>query len=267
MLDGNSTLNKRIWTAGLLVVIFFFNVFVAQLSRGAHYDNPDVQTGGQYDGTSFGFHRKLNLKWFPNDARQWEQFDNSILLTDLSQVEPREALTTQKRAKEKWKVLEYATDRFSGKALSVYFENEAPAVSLPIDVKGPHAVYLGVCTVSGGLAVSRQSAIKAKLGSRKVYRHIANQIKMIQPRRDVIQEIFLTVEDFQSPDTVDIAQMPDLPGTVNYVRLVPVAPEEYAAWNEDLANEEFRTSILTFDGHSWIWPYHPRTVEDLEVLL
>lgn len=264
MLDGNSTLNKRIWTAGLLVVIFFFNVFVAQLSRGAHYDNPDVQTGGQYDGTSFGFHRKLNLKWFPNDARQWEQFDNSILLTDLSQVEPREALTTQKRAKEKWKVLEYATDRFSGKALSVYFENEAPAVSLSIDVKGPHAVYLGVCTVSGGLAVSRQSAIKAKLGSRKVYRHIANQIKMIQPRRDVIQEIFLTVEDFQSPDTVDIAQMPDLPGTVNYVRLVPVAPEEYAAWNEDLANEEFRTSILTFDGHSWIWPYHPRTVEDLE---
>ena len=215
-------------------------------------------------GSSFGFHRKLNAQWFPNDARQWEQFDNSILLTDLSQVEPQEVLTTQKRAKEKWKVLEYATDGFSGKALSVYFENKAPVVHLPINITGPHAVYLGVCTVSGGLFTPQNSAIKAKLGSQRVFRHMSNKMKMVEPRRDVIQEIFLTVADFQSPDTIDIAQMPDLPGTVNYVRLVPVAPVEYAAWNEDLANEEFRTSILTFDGHTWIWPYKPRTAEDLE---
>lgn len=215
-------------------------------------------------GSSFGFKRKMDPRWFPNDARQWEGFDESILLTDLSRVEPQDALTTGRRVKDKWKVLDYATEEFSGKALSVYFENEAPPVSLPIDVKGPYAVYLGVCTVSGGLSVPRQSAIKVKLGSRKVYRHMANQMKMIEPRRDVIQEIFLAVEDFQSPDMVDIAQMPDLPGTVNYVRLVPLSLVEYSAWKEDLANEEFRTSILTFDGHSWIWPYKPRTAEDLE---
>jgi hypothetical protein len=47
------------------------------------------------------------------------------------------------------------------------------------------------------------------------------------------------------------------------VKLVPLTPEEVAAWQQPRADDGTRTAIATFDGHSWIWPYRPRTAEHL----
>ncbi len=232
-----------------------------------HYDivYDGVSMGGKPQATArFGFDRPLNFKLFPTDARQWQKYNESVMITDLSKVEPASALTTGKRQFGKWKVVDYATEEFSGKALSVYPKNEAPVVKLPLNVTGWYAVYIGVNTVSGGLDRAQPNGVKAKLSSEKVFRHMANNMKLIAPRRDVLQEEFLTVANLKPGEGVDFGSQPWLPGTLMYVRLVPITEPELAAWNKDLAKKEFRTAIVTFDGHSWIWPYRPRTAEDLE---
>jgi hypothetical protein len=51
--------------------------------------------------------------------------------------------------------------------------------------------------------------------------------------------------------------------TVMYVRLVPLTTAEHQAWEKESSPSEFRTAIATNDGHSWIWPYLPKSGADL----
>ena len=92
---------------------------------------------------------------------------------------------------------------------------------------------------------------------------MANNLALLPDRRDVIQEQFLTVAKLDG-QSLDITQQSALPATVCYVKLVPLTAEESAAWLVAReAKRATRTSIATFDGHSWIWPYKPQTADDL----
>ncbi|MDQ3625419.1 MAG: hypothetical protein M3463_23575 [Verrucomicrobiota bacterium] len=218
---------------------------------------------GKGDAKKFGFERPLNLQWLPNDARQWARYDRSILVTDLRQATPASALTQGKREKGKWKVLPFETADFKGYALSIYGRTEPAPVRLPLTVSGWHAVYVGVCTVSGGLDAPQPNGLRAKLARASVYRRIANNLMLLPSRRDTIQEHFLTVAKLDPGESIDFAPMPYAPATVTHVRLVPISEPERAAWEKENSDPAFRSAIATFDGHSWIWPYRPRTREDL----
>lgn len=211
----------------------------------------------------FGFARQFDPRWFPDDARQWSGYDESVLMTDLRQVEPAMALTTGRRQKGKWKVIPFATVNFQGHALSIYRATEPAPVRLALERTGWHAVYVGLSTVSGGLHIVQASGVRAKLGSAAVHRRMSPNLDLLEPRRDVIREQFLAVADLKPGETVEFAQLPGKPATVAYVRLVPLTEAERLAWAQEMGREETRTAVATFDGHSWIWPYRPRAAADL----
>jgi len=214
--------------------------------------------------TGFAFERAFNPHWFPDDARQWSAYDQSVLITDFSRAEPVSALTTGKRQKGKWKVVPFETAGFAGNALSIYQHTRPVPVIIKLGRTGWHAVYVGLSTVSGGINLAQPSGVRCKLGSSGVYRRIANNLKLLEPRRDVIQEQFLTVANLGSDETAEFAQLSSLPATVAYLRLVPLGESERLAWERDSLGTDRRTSAATFDGHSWIWPHEPRRAEDLE---
>ncbi|MBL9117208.1 MAG: hypothetical protein JNJ83_19535 [Verrucomicrobiaceae bacterium] len=197
-------------------------------------------------------------EYFRNDSRSFSQAAQALVLTDLSQVQPKEALITGKRLKGKWKMIPFETAQMKGTALSIYSATNPPVVRLPLTPKGWHAVYVGLATTSGGFNIGG-NGIKAKLSDEPVFKRLANNLALLENRRAVIQECFLTVAELKG-QSVEIAPLPGLPATVCYVKAVPVTEAEV---KRALAPSKHRTSIATFDGHSWIWPFRPTTAEEL----
>lgn len=199
----------------------------------------------------------------PTDSRRWSRAIEAVVLADFSKAEPASALITGRREKGKWKLLPFSTAGMEGRALSCYAGTGAPKITVPLAARGWHAIYLGMSTVSTGFKEAK-NGLRAKLSDEAVFKNMANNLALLPDRRDVIQEQFVTVADL-SGQSLDIAPQFALPATVCYVKLVPLRAEEVTAWSARHAPEQrtTRTSIATFDGHSWIWPYRPQTADDL----
>jgi hypothetical protein len=199
---------------------------------------------------------------FPTDSRRWSRSENAVLFSDFSKAEPASALTTGKREKGKWKVIPWATAEAKGTALSAYALTGPAPVRLPVNVRGWHAIYLGLATTSGGFNIGG-NGMKARLSDEPVFKRMACNLDLLPNRRGVIQEQFLTVAELKD-QSVEIAPLPNLPATVCYVKMVPLTPAETKSWQARRTAPRQRSSIATFDGHSWIWPYHPRTAAELQ---
>ncbi len=202
--------------------------------------------------------------YLPTDSRLWSQSRNTIILTDFANALPATALTTGHREKGKWKVLPFSTAELKGNAISAYAFTGASTVTLPLNTKGWHAVYIGACTVSTGFKEAK-NGFQAKLSNETVFKRMANNLALQPNRVDVIEEEFLTVSSLDG-QSIDFAPLPNLPATICYVKLIPLTDQEVATWTSDrvaAAKRTTRTSIATFDGHSWIWPYEPKTADDL----
>lgn len=198
------------------------------------------------------------VEQFQTDSRRLSQIKSAVVLADWSKAEPSTALITGKRQKGKWKKIPFATADMNGTALSIYGATNPPPVSMTLAQRGWHAVYIGLATTSGGFNIGG-NGIKAKLSDEPVFRRLANNLALLENRRAVIQECFVTVAELKG-QSVEIASMPGLPATVCYVKVVPMTAAEVAASQE---KSPHRTSIATFDGHSWIWPFKPTTAEEL----
>jgi hypothetical protein len=201
-------------------------------------------------------------EYFPDDSRRLSQVSKAIVLTDFSKAEPASALITGKREKGKWKLIPFATASMKGTALSIYGGTNPPMIKLPLAQRGWHAVYIGLSTTSGGFDIGG-NGIRARLSDEPVFRRIANNQALLENRRAVIEECFVTVGNLNG-QSVEIAPQRGLPANVCYVKLVPLTEAEAQARTKDVAaSPATRTSIATFDGHSWIWPFAPTTAEQL----
>lgn len=197
-------------------------------------------------------------EFFKNDSRLFSQKDKAVVHHDLSKMEPASELITGKRLKGKWKMIPFETAEWKGTALSIYSATNPSRIALPLAERGWHAVYIGLATTSGGFNIGG-NGIKAKLSDEPVFKRLANNLALLENRRAVIQECFVTVADLKG-QSLEIAPLPGLPATVCYVKTVPLTQAEAQA---ALAPSDHRTSIATFDGHSWIWPFRPATAEEL----
>jgi len=212
---------------------------------------------------NFGFARPINPEWFPDDPRQWSQYEQSVWVSDLSQIREPNALVTGRREKGKWKVLPFEIGDLKGNALSAYSLTDPQKVQIPLNTKGWHAIYIGLSTVSGGITKAQKSGIQAKLRDDDAFRRMHNNMQLTKTRGDVVQEQLLTIADLNSADTIEIKPLPHTAATVMYIRLVPLTKKEQNAWQLEEKNEAFRSAVATYDGHSWILPYRPQTASDL----
>ena len=81
---------------------------------------------------------------FTRESDRWERSNEAVVLSDMSRVVPKSALADV-RTKRHWKVLEYETkDGLSGKSIASMPDTGAPNVTLPLNTKGWHAVYVGL---------------------------------------------------------------------------------------------------------------------------
>ena len=201
-------------------------------------------------------------EFFPADSRLWKDAGKAVVLSDFSTVEPASALTKGPREKGKWKLIPFATAELQGMALSCYSQTAPAPVRLPLAARGWHAVYAGLATTSGGIG-SGGNGMKGRLSDEPVFKRMACNLPLLPNRRGVIQEQFLTVAKLNG-QSIEIAPLPGLPATVCYVKLVPLRAEEARDWGIGRTAPQARTSIATFDGHSWIWPYRPRNASELQ---
>ena len=197
-------------------------------------------------------------EFFKNDSRSFAQSAQANLHVDLAKAEPVSALITGRRLKGKWKRIPFATADWQGTALSIYSATNPPPVRLPLAERGWHAVYVGLATTSGGFTIGG-NGIRAKLSDEPVFKRLANHLPLLPNRRAVIQECFLTVTELKG-QSLELAPLPGMAATVCYVKTVPLSEAEAKA---ALAPSSQRSSIATFDGHSWIWPFRPTTAAEL----
>lgn len=200
---------------------------------------------------------------FPTDSRRWSRTGEAVVLTDFSKAEPTAALTTGRREKGKWKLVPFETADWKGMALSTYAQTEPVPVSLPMAARGWHAVYVGLATTSGGIGAGLNGA-RTRLSDEPVFKRMACNQKLLPHRRSVIQENFLTVAELNG-QSLEVASSPNLPATICYVKLVPLAPEEVQQWTaeRDARRHKSRTAIATFDGHGWIHQHQPKSAAEL----
>ncbi len=206
---------------------------------------------------------KASPETFLTDSRRWSRATDALVLADFSKAEPSAALVTGKREKGKWKLLPFATAELKGSALSCYSGTGAATVRVPLAARGWQAIYIGMSTVSTGFKEAK-TGLKAKLSDEAVFKNMANNLALLPDRRDVIQEQFVTVAELTG-QALELAPQVALPATICYVKLVPLTTTEVTAWQAERTTDKrtTRTSIATFDGHSWIWPYKPQTENDL----
>ncbi len=194
-------------------------------------------------------------------SMQWKKQFQSVLFTDMSQIRPEAALSPI-RKKGKWKVIEYETFDFEGKALTISSDSEAPPITLKINQKGWHAIYVGVGTVAN-LIHSTPNKLKVKLSSESTYARISNRLKLASPRRDVIEEIYIKAADLTGEDIV-IDSVHNQPALLCYVKLVPLTEDEVRQIKEDRKKKDVKPMVATIDGHGWIWPFNAQTKNDLK---
>ena len=202
------------------------------------------------------------------DADKWEKTNEATLISDMTKVVPKTALTFDVRRKRHWKVLDYETvDGLKGKCITSTPDTGAPNVTLPLNVKGWYAVYVGLGGV-GRFAFGQGNEVRLKLTNDVTYQHRA-----YAGARDDIEEVFFKAADL-SGQSLQIAQMrmqakmglqPDnnpRHTVVMYVKLIPLTKNEVNWIEKDRSQTKTKRLIATMDAFSWINQNHPTTKEE-----
>lgn len=178
----------------------------------------------------------------------WANGANPVVLADMSKCEPAAALA-DRRLKGKWKVIEYKAGPYEGKMLSANFEQDAAPVTLPLNMSGWHAIYLGIY----------DGKVRVKLTSDPAY---VGRV----PCSGSISEIFFKAADLTGESIQFAQQSKGHPHEcqVAYVKLVPLTHEEVAQIQADRADLAQRNLATTIDGFSFLWDRGCVTLEELQ---
>lgn len=177
----------------------------------------------------------------------WDNGAAPVMLTDLSQCQPAEALA-ERRLKGKWKVLDYKAGPHQGKLLSANFEQDAAPVSLALNVTGWHAVYVGLLSGKVRVKLSSDPAFVGRV-----------------PSSGGISEVFFKAADLTNESIQFAQQSTGHPHEcqVAYIKLIPLSPREVERIQADRADLAQRNLATTIDGFSYLWDRGCVSVEDL----
>ena len=203
------------------------------------------------------------------EADKWERAGDAVVISDMTQVSPKNALTFDVRRKRQWKVLDYETkDGLKGNSISCTPDTGAPPVTLTLNKKGWYAVYVGLGGM-GRFAFGQESEARLKLTSDAAYQH-----RRYTGASDDIDEVFFKAADLTGQN-LEIAQMrmtanmdvsrPVVSSrhtVIMYVKLVPLMEREVEFIKTERARKDTKNLIATLDAFSWIHRNFPTTKEE-----
>jgi len=203
------------------------------------------------------------------EADKWENSKNAAVLSDMTQVSPKSALTFDIRRKRQWKVLDYETkEGLKGNSISCTPDTGAPPVTLSLNKKGWYAIYVGLGGM-GRFAGGQESEARLKLTNDVTYQH-----RRYSGARDDIDEVFFKIADLTGQNLeiaqmrmeamMDVSKPHPAPRQTNimYVKLVPLTETEISWVKEDRERKGNKNLIATLDAYSWIATNYPTTREE-----
>lgn len=181
------------------------------------------------------------------------------IISDLSIASPAVALS-KKHLPGHWQVVDYEIDGLTGRLLSAGPETDPPAVEIPLETSGWHAVYIGFWAPRW----TQPHVVRIKLTSDERYVHWHPEA----PNNTVLIERFWNYKDIQPGDCVQVAlqvrgNQPNSAG-IAFIKLVPLTDDEIEAVEADRADASTHRLIVMDDSFSEFGMRNPVTAEEIE---
>ncbi|PKO18183.1 MAG: hypothetical protein CVU38_21615, partial [Chloroflexi bacterium HGW-Chloroflexi-1] len=160
------------------------------------------------------------------------------LLTDMSQCQPGAALSAQAQ-RGRWQLASYKTDEVSGAMVLARTETGAPEITLPLQARGWHAIYLGFM----GDTWAGRPLLRVKLSGDPCFVRVETEADIRH-----LEEGFWKAADLTGQDLVIAPQTifaEPRPASLACVRLVPLAEEEVRRYQD---RSKTRRLIAMDDG-------------------
>lgn len=199
--------------------------------------------------------------WGGAAVSDWSLHDQSVMVSDMAQGDPKNALSPMALKKGCWKVIPYEfVGGATGNMVFAPPEANAPELTVPLNVEKPgwYAVFVGLFSTSEAPTEAwlrldgDPASIKRENRSSNDYGNS--------------EEVFLKVAELSKTSCLKIAQQTTgfVCGCgVTHVRLIPLSPDEVQRHLADRADASHRTQVGTIDGFSSFYHNSPRTKEAL----
>lgn len=179
------------------------------------------------------------------------KIEDGLYFTDLSRCFPSSAIS-EKRGKRNWKKFQYETEKLSGTMLVACYGVEPPVLSLPVNIKGRHKIYIGLYGEFGC-----RSGIRIKLKKDECFQTLFHNVFS---RGELINEVFWKESDLTDQE-IQIAPImkkdeDNLTSGIAYIRLLPV--EEDSVTKQDIYLAGF------IDAYSFIYYNRPTAEEHIK---
>ncbi len=198
-----------------------------------------------------------------------------VYLSDLSRCEPRERLSSAE-ATDTWRLIEYETeDGLNGTMVAARPEHECGELTLPLDVNGPHRVFLGINYTKSKYTTWHSDDIlygqlEVKLsddfGFHRVGLEVTSTSTGVGPGKSgVSNSLYKSIQDayWRTADLTHqalVIRQPHAPyrhypyrtaiSNLSYVRLVPLTEEEIAQWRAEAPDDATRRVAIQYcTGH------------------
>lgn len=179
-----------------------------------------------------------------------------FFISDLSLCEPSSSLT-RKFESDKWQLVDYeTTEGVSGTMLYARPEENCSPLTIPLNAKGFHRVYLGInYTNSHYPGWSSHGQIDVKLSGDRGYRRVAAELRGLEGQdlfKSVVEVYWKTADltgqvfQFRQPQPPYRLLREANLANLCYIRLVPVSESELEKWKKSLPAEGTRNLSLIY---------------------
>ncbi|MBI3922684.1 MAG: hypothetical protein HY318_14780 [Armatimonadetes bacterium] len=185
-------------------------------------------------------------------AMEWANGLNPVVLSDMGQCTPASALAPHAR-RGHWRLIDYEGGGWKGRMVWASEETAAPPLTLPLQARGWHAIYLGLADPS---YLGCKALVKLTRDPAYVPRSVTS---------GPIEEVFFKVAEVSGQSLHFSQQFTGMTTGcgLGYVKLVPLTDAEVAALKEERASFERKRLTTTIDGFSYIYERRPTTKKSL----
>jgi hypothetical protein len=210
--------------------------------------------------------------WGGAATGEWGNASRCVLLTDMTQVEPRDRLSKSLQngmwkvipyemvAAEKWGKAPYdQADIHRGSMIWAAPEAAAPTVSLPLGSEGWYAIFVGLFSAS-----EAASNVWLKLNTDPAPLGRSNGCRDYYGN---VEEVFFKAARLTKDSRLTIRQMSGGFSSscgITHVRLIPLTDDEIERIQADRGDRSNRRMTASIDGFSFMYAHSPR---DAEILL